>query len=426
MSVWDTIGAATSKGVGAAKQVASGVGGAIKDGATAAKDTAGAAVNAASDAALSAARATKDAAVTAATATKDAVVTAAAVTKDAAVVAGTAVKDGAVAAASATKDAAVATGGAIKDTASAAADTASALADDLAYGATSAWNQGVKGAAKGVTRAAKGAENACLAAKDNGFIEKCIVERKLKPSNQEIDGQYMGKDCPKSSDTPPTEGTKPKGCENSTKKFPKVIYTNGINTKPEAACATMHNIADARCVEVIGVYNASEGVFADVLNVSAAIDGARVDKASIAQSKLVFGLLDKGEPVTLYAHSEGGVNTQVGLRLTYKMFAEKYTPELANEAIKLITVYSFGTAEQGWREGPTYVQFTNRADPVPGVIYSAQASNGKPYSDPKKLTRTGFNEPYGNPFNAHSMDVAYLNALNAKFPVAKGANGKCC
>ena len=80
------------------------------------------------------------------------------------------------------------------------------------------------------------------------IVEVCA--EKLKKPRHKQDGEYMGKDCPKSSKTAPKEGTKPAGCENSGKAFPKVLYANGMNTQPKEACETMHNLANKLAMSV--------------------------------------------------------------------------------------------------------------------------------------------------------------------------------
>jgi hypothetical protein len=73
------------------------------------------------------------------------------------------------------------------------------------------------------------------------------------------DGQYMGKDCPNTVAERPSQGVKPAACSCSPDgaPFPKVVFSNGINNPAKVVCATMHAIAESRCVEVTGVFNAT-------------------------------------------------------------------------------------------------------------------------------------------------------------------------
>lgn len=73
------------------------------------------------------------------------------------------------------------------------------------------------------------------------------------------DGQYMGKDCPNTAAERPSQGVKPAACScrPDGTSFPKVVFSNGINNPATVVCATMHAIAESRCVEVTGVFNAT-------------------------------------------------------------------------------------------------------------------------------------------------------------------------
>ena len=206
----------------------------------------------------------------------------------------------------------------------------------------------------------------------------------------------MGNDCPNSSDDIPKTGRLPDGCGGSGGKLPKIIYTNGINTPPAAACATMRQIANERCAEVIGVYNATYGTIEDGLDSKNNIDRAGRQPAAKSQTKLIAQMLNAKppQPVTLYSHSQGGLITQEGLLKTqerlqqekYDAFLEKGMGDAeAKEkserdtrvAMRNVDVYSFGTAENNWPPtGAKLHQFTNTSDPVPRLIGGCSEAGG--------------------------------------------------
>lgn len=151
----------------------------------------------------------------------------------------------------------------------------------------------------------------------NQTVERCI-ENMVRDKNRTPDprdGQFMGNECPNTSPNPPKTGRLPQGCAGSAGKLPKIIYTNGINTPPEAACATMRQIANERCAEVIGVYNATYGTVEDALDSKNNIDRAGREPAAHSQARLLTEMLNKKPPqrVTMYSHSQGGLITQEGL-----------------------------------------------------------------------------------------------------------------
>ncbi|MGF6213689.1 hypothetical protein [Comamonas sp. 4034] len=306
---------------------------------------------------------------------------------------------------------------------------------DAANSAAKAVSDAASSIGEGAEWAAQFAENYLVATVAGGvatFIkrfplaEPCVDYLLAPKGTQDRDGQYMGQGCPTSSSTPPEEGAKPRGCANSGKVFPKIIYTNGINTPPEAACATMHKIADSRCAEVIGVYNATDGIGGDVANANRKINGDSSDKAAQSLSQLVQDMSARGEKVTIFAHSEGGLNAQTGLGIAYEKMEKEHGKGYANRAMQNMSVYSFGTAQRGWPTGPTYTQFTNFSDPVPHLIGADQRNTNRPFGMAPNTTSNVFANPQWNPIEAHSMDGTYLDYLNRKYPVPKGPNGSCC
>ena len=286
------------------------------------------------------------------------------------------------------------------------------------------------------------------AATRNRTVEGCIegAARNKERVNSPEDGQYMGNECPKTSPNPPATGRLPEGCSGQGGKLPKIIYTNGINTPPAAACATMRKIANERCAEVIGVYNATYGTVEDGLDSKNNIDRAGKEPAAKSQARLMAQMLNAKPPqkVTVYAHSQGGLITQEGLigaktsmqQNSYDYLRKQGVPpaqakrqaaQLTRQRMSNVDVYSFGTAEKNWPDtGTRYHQFTNTADPVPKLISSVQANRG-PQSETTNLAeRHRFEKNAWNPIAPHSMDDAYIPELNRVRPVAKKENGRCC
>ena len=408
-----------------AKNAATTAGNAVANAATTAGNAAANAATTAGRAAANTASAAGHAVANAATTAGNAVADAATATGRAAVntatAAGNAAANAATTAGNAVVDAAKATGSAIatasEAASNAAVESATAVTEDLIATAKFADNLAAATLAIGVTTLAKNLP----------WAEQCLDAALAPKGKQPDDGYYMGQDCPKSSETPPVSGTKPKGCAASGKAFPKIIYTNGINTTAAAACATMHKIADTRCAEVVGIYNATDGIGGDVANANRKINGDLSDPAARSLSSLVRGMAARGEQINIYAHSEGGLNAQTGLRIAEARMAQERGQEYADSVMRGINVNSFGTAKLGWPPGPTYRQFTNFSDPVPHLIGAAQLSTyGQTFRRAPNTSRNLFVKPHWNPIDSHSMDNTYLDYLNSRFPVHKNANGSCC
>lgn len=283
----------------------------------------------------------------------------------------------------------------------------------------------------------------------HGTIEHCLegAVSKLKRNDEwkEMDGKFMGGDCPKGYRDPPMP-RRPEGCEECEKKFPKVMYVNGINTEPQAACDTMSEIANSRCVEVVGVYNATFGIPQDLVDCKNNIDRAGREASAHSQAGLIARMLreDPSQPVTIFAHSQGGLITQEALSECSKSLKRsrredfvrqgmdgKEAKRRANDEVKemmgRVDVYSFGTAERDWPPaGESLHQFTNRADPVPKVIDQVQKSRGVNVEPENLVERHSFEKPAWDPIDSHSMDSVYLPELNKVHPVKDGEEDKCC
>ena len=326
------------------------------------------------------------------------------------------------------------------------------------------------------------------------------------------DGQFMGKDCPVTHATKPTEGTKPGGCDcgKRGKPLPKVTFTNGINNIPQQVCATMHSLANSRCVEVIGIFNATYqdpsikapdrqladykhaaaqgglsalkgagtglltgglvgaasgagtglvkgaapdvalqeasrlGLIQDVVDCIDTINKGGAEAAANTLSKEIVAALNAKPPeMTIYAHSQGGLNTGAAIAQARKELvaaakdrlrdlgvpkteAAAQAAQLAEGKLAGLEVNMFGTLERGLPNGPKYNRFTNDYDPVPKVIRAAQQGltpdlvDRDPKGAPPVQTFKAAPSML-DPMSAHGMNESYLPYLNKTRPM-----GPCC
>ncbi|KPA09399.1 Synuclein, partial [Candidatus Magnetomorum sp. HK-1] len=249
---------------------------------------------------------------------------------------------------------------------------------------------------------------------------------KKDDSQKEYDGLSFGRDCEQIILENDISGYCPSMCLNGCKKLQKIYYTNGINTSKESMCRTMQKIADLTCSQVFGIYNATEGMGSDLTE---CLENIQSDDAPsvLTQEKLILEKLqsDPPKPVTIYAHSQGGLITQLALKKAITEVTLQFTTEEELNAFlsKYITIKSFGTVVFGWPKGPNYEHFTNICDPVPVVISSVQLNNKEHVLDdhPDAMHHL-FRKPFLNPIDAHSMDNVYLE----KFMNEQGKkNCKC-
>jgi hypothetical protein len=256
-----------------------------------------------------------------------------------------------------------------------------------------------------------------------------------KPKNNPIkDGDNINNAncCKFYTNTCDSSGVMPENCRQSSGVLPKAQYINGINTDLAGHCATLKKLATALCKEVTGIFNDTYGLPRDVVE---CLDNIQ-RTGSPASEKLKNEILAKvrSEPpqsMELYAHSQGGLATQDALVAAKSELLGDYaaahyprhrpTKEEAAAAesyamgrLENIKVSSFGTALIGWPTGPQYENYTNVADPVPRVIFSAQMNNiYKTINQTQGISPTLFYEPHVDPFKSHSMDDTYIPKMMA-------------
>ena len=223
-----------------------------------------------------------------------------------------------------------------------------------------------------------------------------------------------------------------KACDS--KSLKKVVYMNGIQTDPKTNCETSKKMAKELCIEVVSMYNRTEGIGGDLSECLRNIRKAKKVPPSDAMVKMLenhFGKPPKEpyEELNLMAHSQGGLVTQQSLiRFKDNLIQQEIGEEKVNKIIGNLKVKSFGTAVHGWPKGPQYEQFTNYYDPVPQVISCAQLKykdeTFTPDSEPVENIKSHMIvDSKINPIGPHSMDNVYLKKL--KETTSKDIEGKC-
>ena len=290
-----------------------------------------------------------------------------------------------------------------------------------------------------------------------GAVQQCPLLKDQHPNPN--DGKFMGTDScpcqgsPQLSDKEPS-GVFPEGCGPGCGK-PKIYFTNGINNTEDNLCKTIRALAESQCAEVVGIYNATYaderlegkglGVVNDVVRCMDRIDESGKSAAAARMKDSIVADLKAGKkPVKVFAHSEGGLNTQTALREAQKELASERLKQLresgvprerargeadlyATKIMGNVEVTSFGTAANGWVPGPAYTQYENTADMVPKAIKLAQLARQKGTN--MTATKNRYEEYRGVSLEGvpgHGMDPFYLDFLNQKDRAKRLPNGKCC
>ena len=209
-----------------------------------------------------------------------------------------------------------------------------------------------------------------------------------------------------------------------------------------AAAAAVGGVAGA--TPEVALQEASRlGAVQDVMDCADTIVGSGQDAAAKRLAGDIVKALSGPHPgMTIYAHSQGGLNTAEGIaqakgemvraereRLTRAGWptvkAIEQATDTAERQLSHLQVHTFGTLEQGLPDGPAYHRFTNDLDPIPKVIGAAQRGL-KPntlFRDPKGSppVERFKSAPSWSPIAAHGMTEAYLPHLDARHP-----KGSCC
>lgn len=146
----------------------------------------------------------------------------------------------------------------------------------------------------------------------------------------------------------------------------KILYINGISTSPGMAFQNMQCTANVTGSEIVGIYNATDGNIADVLQ-------AMGDKWSIGNNPAVTTLAQElhsaiaaGEGRDLIGDSHGGLIISRALNLVISELQEKgWEKDAIEVALSHFRVETFGGAAWTYPDGPKYVHYVNEYDPIP-------------------------------------------------------------
>ncbi|MCU0240191.1 MAG: hypothetical protein MUC29_12180, partial [Pyrinomonadaceae bacterium] len=149
-----------------------------------------------------------------------------------------------------------------------------------------------------------------------------------------------------------------------------LIFVNGINTTFDLHKTNLQNLANATGQPVVGIYNATQGMFKDLVQSAG-------DKYDIGNNPAVKTLADNiynelkaGRSPHIIAHSQGGLITsraiqdvQNRLRLEDGMSKKDAQKLMGN-----LKVETFGSAASKYPDGPKYVHYVNNKDLVPNLF----------------------------------------------------------
>ena len=203
---------------------------------------------------------------------------------------------------------------------------------------------------------------------------------------------------------------------------PAIIQVNGINTNLAGQQAEMARLQQQNPnARVIGIHNATEGFGRDILQSIRDLGGAAGNAATRSLQQTILGELRAGRPVHLVGYSQGAIITSralSGVRDTLireqsqairaanpRMPAWQVQREATRRAeaqMGNIRVETFGGAAPSYPNGPQYVHYVNRGDPVAMLVGLGPLGTGRGRGAQVHY----FNDGIGIP--AHGFD-RYMN-----------------
>lgn len=184
-----------------------------------------------------------------------------------------------------------------------------------------------------------------------------------------------------------------------------VVYVNGISTTKDGQFSSLREIADRTGARVVGLHNATSGAFADIIQSAGDTLDVGRNPAVDALASTVYDEAAAGRTVNLMAHSQGALITSRALQdVRNRLLVEDGLTRAEAEAVlSRVRVETFGGAAGSYPDGPRYVHYVNRLDPVSTLFGLGPLAN--------PLVRPGRGavvHRFGERENAHGFDETYL------------------
>ena len=170
---------------------------------------------------------------------------------------------------------------------------------------------------------------------------------------------------------------------------PVLVYVNGANHRVDWTLPELHLLAQQTGGPVVAVYNATQGG-----RMFDAIHGALQGVASPPVRTLtdtIVARVSAGQEIHLKANSQGAIHLSHALEAVRTRLAMRMHPDELTVALHRIRVETAGGAASRWIDGPRYVHYVNRRDPVPlraGVL----SKNAWPGADAVLATFSDYDE----------------------------------
>ncbi|HEX8354742.1 MAG TPA: hypothetical protein VF611_17680 [Pyrinomonadaceae bacterium] len=184
-----------------------------------------------------------------------------------------------------------------------------------------------------------------------------------------------------------------------------IVYVNGINTTKDGQFGSLQRIADHTSARVVGIHNATQGGIVDVIQSAGDTFDIGRNPAVDTLADTVYEEIKAGRSIHLMAHSQGALITSRALQdVSQRLRVEDGLARRdAERTLARVEVETFGGAAASYPDGPRYVHYVNRRDPVPGLFGLGPVAN--PLVHPG---RGAVVHRFSEGDNAHGFEQTYL------------------
>lgn len=196
-----------------------------------------------------------------------------------------------------------------------------------------------------------------------------------------FDGQFYGADLVGySADTRLSEIPAIKSATRAVED--RLIYINGINTDIARHHEDMKALADTGA-EVIGLHNGTVGLPKDLIQHWSLRRGSPAIRSEEAATKLIVNAVLCGEALHLLGHSQGAFIISRALNFAKRELESTHqaTPDEIGNALQKIRIETHGGVSREWLEGPQYLHYINKLDPICRALGVTRGTKGQPRSD---------------------------------------------
>lgn len=143
------------------------------------------------------------------------------------------------------------------------------------------------------------------------------------------------------------------------------LFVNGMMNTLGDQMAAMQELADVTGTGVVGLHNATDGGFFDVMEAIGQKLGLRTPAVVSNCASFIQSQLDKNLPVRLAGHSQGGLVIAQAIETVIDRWKAARVPAAEiKRRLASMEVTTFGSAATSYPDGPKYTHLLNEEDPI--------------------------------------------------------------